>query len=162
MKGSFEEWALHGTRPDRQQLHPLKGDQQPRWCVSCLSGASTMLHNHVSERCDLVACGVHCRILYCCRACLLSWHPPSRPVFSAFARPPLRGCVRRPPTTLHNINAGSSFCFYKSDFYLNLNLLVHNITINPRHTQIMVIYRASKFNLSSKSLLTEFVGYQAS
>jgi len=66
-----------------------------------------MLHNHVSERCDLVACGVHCRILYCCRACLLSWHPPSRPVFSAFARPPLRGCVRRPPTTLHNINAGS-------------------------------------------------------
>jgi len=30
------------------------------WFVSLLLGASTMLHNHVSERCDLVACGVAC------------------------------------------------------------------------------------------------------
>ena len=42
----------------------------------------------------------------------------------------------------------SSLCFEKSDFHLNLNLLVHNITINSRHTQIIVIYRASKFKLS--------------
>ena len=31
------------------------------WFVSLLLGASTMLHNHVSERCDLVACGLHRR-----------------------------------------------------------------------------------------------------
>ena len=71
-------------------------------------GASTMLHNHVSGRCDLVACGMHRRLLYFCRACLFGWHPPSRPVVSAFAGPPLRGCARSPPTTLHNVNAKRS------------------------------------------------------
>ena len=50
------------------------------WFVSLLLGASTMLHNHVSERCDLIACGVHRRLLYFCRACLLGWHPPSHPL----------------------------------------------------------------------------------
>jgi len=77
------------------------------WFVSLL-GASTMLHNHVSERRDLVACGVRRRLLYFCRACLLGWHPPSRPVVVSFTGPPLRGCARSPPTTLHNINAERS------------------------------------------------------
>jgi len=67
-----------------------------------------MLHNHFSERCDLVACGVHRRLLYFYRACLLGWHSPSRPVVGAFAGPLLRGCARSPPTTLHNIKAERS------------------------------------------------------
>jgi len=78
------------------------------WLVTLLLGASTMLHNHVSERCDLVASSVHRRILYLCRACLLGWHSPSRPVVGAFTGPPLRGRARRPPTTLQNINAKRS------------------------------------------------------
>ena len=92
-------WSLGAARKQRRAGW---------WFVSLLLGASTMLHNHVLKRCDLVACGVHRRLLYFCRACLLGWHPPSRPVVGAFAGPPLRGCARSPPTTLHNINAECS------------------------------------------------------